>query len=402
MNIVLSVLVVVLAVVVAVLVLRSRTPMPPAEVTPPAPAVDPAVLQAEVARTVSSALTDALTRMNDEARKTREETIRLATDMVTKAGSEQIGSKSDLIDQRLSSVAEQVTKKMGEIDRALLDLRESTSKQYGTVEQAVAALTQRTDKLNDVLSSSQARGQWGERLAEDMLRAAGFVEGINYSKQSIIDGGGRPDYRFDIPPDRVLFMDVKFPLDKYAEYVEATTDSARTAAQDAFIKAVRSHADILAKRDYIDKSTDNTLDYVLMFVPNESISGFVHESDPTLIDYALARKVVLCSPLTLYAFLVVIRQAADAFHTERTAAEIMQFVNLFHKEWEKYTAAVEKVQKSFQTLEADLVSINTAGTRYNKLNAQVKKIEKLRTKQGIPELAAPSDDDVIDADELDD
>ena len=401
MNIVLSVLVVVLAVVVAVLVLRSRTPIPPVELTPPAPAVDPAVLQAEVARTVSSALTDALTRMNDEARKTREETIRLATDMVTKAGSEQIGSKGDLIDQRLSSVAEQVTKKMGEIDRALLDLRESTSKQYGTVEQAVAALTQRTDKLNDVLSSSQARGQWGERLAEDMLRAAGFVEGINYSKQSIIDGGGRPDYRFDIPPDRVLFMDVKFPLDKYAEFVSAPTEQLKTAGKNEFIRAVKDRVVELAKRDYVDKSADNTVDYVLMFIPNESISGFVHEADPTLIDFALERKVVLCSPLTLYAFLAVIRQATDAFHTEKTAAEIMQLVNLFQRQWDDYTKAVDKVEKSFQTLEADLASINTSGTRYNKLNAQVKKIEKLRKRQGVPELAV-ADGEIVEADDEND
>lgn len=400
MNTVLLVVVIVLLAVVAFLLVRSKQPAPIA--APTAPPVDPATITADVSRTVNEALSSALRQLDERARLDREEAIKLASDMVAQKGGEQIGARASLIEQGLKQVQDQVSTRLVEIDRAIHDLASRNTNQYDKMGEAVAALTQRTENLNRVLSNSQARGQWGERLAEDMLRAAGFVEGINYDKQTIIDGGGRPDYRFSIPPDRVLYMDVKFPLDKYAEYVEATTDATRTAAQDAFVKAVRSHADILAKRDYIDKSADNTLDYVLMFVPNESISGFVHESDPTLIDYALARKVVLCSPLTLYAFLVVIRQAADAFHTERTAAEIMQFVNLFHKEWEKYTAAVEKVQKSFQTLEGDLASINTAGTRYNKLNAQVKKIEKLRTKQGIPELAAPSDDDVIDADELDD
>ena len=400
MNTVLLVVVIALLALVAFLLVRAKQPAPIA--APSTPPVDPAVITADVSRTVNEALSSALRQLDERARLDREEAIKLASDMVAQKGGEQIGARASLIEQGLKQVQDQVSTRLVEIDRAIHDLASRNTNQYDKMGEAVAALTLRTENLNRVLSNSQARGQWGERLAEDMLRAAGFVEGINYDKQTIIDGGGRPDYRFSIPPDRVLYMDVKFPLDKYAEYVEATTDSARTAAQDAFIKAVRSHADILAKRDYIDKSTDNTLDYVLMFVPNESISGFVHESDPTLIDYALARKVVLCSPLTLYAFLVVIRQAADAFHTERTAAEIMQFVNLFHKEWEKYTAAVEKVQKSFQTLEADLASINTSGTRYNKLNAQVKKIEKLRTKQGIPELAAPSDDDVIDADELDD
>ena len=258
------------------------------------------------------------------------------------------------------------------------------------------------DNLNDVLSNSQARGQWGERLAEDMLRAAGFVEGVNYEKQATIDSGGRPDFRFDMPPDRVLFMDVKFPLDKYSEFVGATDDSVRSAARRSFVVAVRGHVDTLARRDYVNNSADNTLDYVLMFVPNESISGFVHESDPDLIDYALSKKVVMCSPLTLYAFLVVIRQAADSFHTEKTAAEIMQYVNLFQKQWGEYTAAVDKVEKTFETLLDQIASINTDGTRFKKLRAQVKKIEKLRTKQGIPELPVdPAEDADADAEDAD-
>jgi len=396
MNTVLLVVVIVL--LAAAVVLQLRTKQHPVVEQPVTPAVDPALLQAQLSQSVSTALADALERLNDEARKTRDETVQL----VTKAGVEQIGAKGEMINQSLTNVADQVAKKMSEIDQALTSLRESTSKQYGTVEQAVAALTRRTDKLNDVLSSSQARGQWGERLAEDMLRAAGFVEGVNYSKQATIDGGGRPDYRFDIPPDRVLFMDVKFPLDKYAEYVAADTDQHKAVTKDAFIRAVKDRVIELAKRDYVDKASDNTVDYVLMFIPNESISGFVHEADPKILDFALERKVVLCSPLNLYAFLAVIRQATDAFHTEKTAAEIMQIVNRFQKQWDDYLKAVDKVEKSFHSLESDLASINTGGTRFRMLSAQVKKIEKLRQKQGIPELPAALDDDVVDAEEIDD
>ncbi len=396
MNTVLLVVVIVL--LAAAVVLQLRTKQHPVVEQPVTPAVDPALLQAQLSQSVSTALADALERLNDEARKTRDETVQL----VTKAGVEQIGAKGEMINQSLTNVADQVAKKMSEIDQALTSLRESTSKQYGTVEQAVAALTRRTDKLNDVLSSSQARGQWGERLAEDMLRAAGFVEGVNYSKQATIDGGGRPDYRFDIPPDRVLFMDVKFPLDKYAEYVAADTDQHKAVTKEAFIRAVKDRVIELAKRDYVDKASDNTVDYVLMFIPNESISGFVHEADPKILDFALERKVVLCSPLNLYAFLAVIRQATDAFHTEKTAAEIMQIVNRFQKQWDDYLKAVDKVEKSFHSLESDLASINTGGTRFRMLSAQVKKIEKLRQKQGIPELPAALDDDVVDAEEIDD
>jgi DNA recombination protein RmuC len=254
----------------------------------------------------------------------------------------------------------------------------------------VKTLSQRTESLNEVLSNSQARGQWGERLAEDMLRVAGFIEGVNYHKQGQIEGGGRPDYRFTMPPDRVLFMDVKFPLDKYVEYLNADSDQQRDVAKHSFVRAVSGHVDALAKRDYIDRSEHNTIDYVLMFVPNESISGFVHEVSPALIDQALERKVVLCSPLTLYAFLVVIRQAADSFHTERTAADVMKLVNNFDKQWTEYTKAVDAVADNFRKLNDSLESIVPGGTRFKKLSVPVRAIDKLRRSQGIPELE-PSD-----------
>jgi DNA recombination protein RmuC len=219
-----------------------------------------------------------------------------------------------------------------------------------------------------------------------MLRAAGFVDGVNYTKQDINAAGGKPDFKFNMPPNRVLYMDVKFPLDQYSAHFNAETDALRTASKAEFVKAVKGHVDALAKRDYVMNSKEEALDYVLMFVPNESISGFVHEADPTLIDYALDKKVVLCSPLTLYAFLVVIRQATDSFHTEQTAATIMQQINKFSKEWVKYAAAVDQVQATFTKLQDEIDSISNGGTRFNKLNKPVKDIEKLRKNQGIPEF----------------
>jgi len=399
MNIIIITL---LVVAIALMAISLRKPT-----ASPSSVTGESLSKTDIESALASAQAEALTRMMDqmrhereaiadEARKAQADLLNLATESIVRQGVDQFGTKAEAIDKGLRTVADQVTSRMQEIDRAINELRESSSRQYGTVEQAVANLSIRTENLRDVLSNSQARGQWGERLAEDMLRAAGFLEGINYQKQSTIDSGGRPDYRFDVPPNRVLYMDVKFPLDKYSEYITTDDDVVRATAQKSFVAAVKGHVDALAKRDYINNSSDNTLDYVLMFVPNESISGFVHESDPTLIDYALERKVVLCSPLTLYAFLVVIRQAADSFHTEKTAAEIMQYVNLFQRQWKQYTEAIDKVEKIFESLQDQLASINTDGTRYKKLNAQIKKIEKLRTKQGIPELTAVADDDPVD------
>ena len=365
-------------------------------VVTPAPAIDSTALKADLSNTVADALNAALTQITNQARADREESIRMATELITKASNDQLGGRADVINNTMLGVKSEVASQLKKIDEALNTLRESSATQYGNMENAVSVLSKRTENLNDVLSSSQARGQWGERLAEDMLRKAGFIEGINYEKQEIINGGGKPDYTFKMPPDRVLYMDVKFPLDKYAEYINAESEALKAQAKIAFLSAVKGHVDTLAKRDYVDKSNDNTIDYVLMFVPNESISGFVHEVSPSLIDDALDRKVVLCSPLTLYAFLVVIRQAADSFHTEQTAATIMQKVNQFGKEFEKYSKSVDEVSKLFNKLQEELDSIGTGGTRFKKLNVPVKAIETLRKNQGIPELEASEAD--LDAD----
>lgn len=389
-------IVLVLVLGVALVRLQRQNHIPTAE----APSIDSTGVADELSRTVRTELAHAMNTLADRSTKDREEALKLGADLIARAGGEQLGQRADIIDTSMKAMQDSVTGRLSELNLALQSLRSDNDKQLSSVETAVTALAKRTENLTDILSNSQKRGQWGERLAEDMLRAAGFLEGVNYEKQKQIDGGGRPDYRFDMPPDRVLFMDVKFPLDKYAEYISATDEGLRSLAKDAFIRAVRGHVDTLAKRDYIDKATENALDYVLMFVPNESISAFVHEASPDLIDWALDKKVVLCSPLTLYAFLVVVRQASDSFHTEKTAVEIMQQIKKFEKEFDKYTESVEKVKKNFTALTASIGEISVGGTRHNKLSVPVRDIDNLRKRRGIPELEA-ADDDIIDA-ELDD
>lgn len=398
----LAVLAAVLVVVVLVYLRGSRPTV--AEPTPPAPPLDVAGLRREmseeisrtVRETVNAGLTEVMGHLTETARKDREEAMRHATEAVVTRGSEQFGQKAAEIDSTLKNITDSFSERLKTLSTELSRLQETNNQQYTSVEKAVEALATRTENLREVLSSSQKRGQWGERVVEDMLRAAGLTETVNYTKQDVNDAGGRPDYKFMMPPNRVLFMDVKFPLDKYAEHFSAETDALRAQARVDFVKAVKGHVDALAKRDYVNNAKEEALDYVLMFLPNESISGFVHEADPGLIDYALDKKVVLCSPLTLYAFLVVVRQATDSFHTEKTAADIMQQINKFHKEWENYSKAVAEVKDAFQKLSDRIDSIGVGGTRFKKLNVPVREIEKMRKQQGIPELEAGLPDDVDD------
>lgn len=378
----------VLLTAVVSLLLRQRTGAAAAAGTPSGLVAD------EVSRAVAAALDTALQRLDVQARTGREETIRLATEQITRAGGDELGKRAAVIDTAMRGVQQAIGERMAAIDAEVKRLRELNAEKFGHVDTAVRELAQRTSDLNRVLSNSGARGQWGERMAEDLLRSAGLVEGVNYEKQDTIAGGGRPDYTFKLPPNRVLYMDVKFPLDSYAKFVEAADDTSRAMLRTEFIKAVRDRVKELEKRDYVNATDHATLDYVLLFVPNESINGFIHESDATLIDWALQRKVLLCSPLTLYAFLGVVRQATDSFHTEETAARVMQLVGQFKVQFQKYVDELTKVKKRFDAMHEEVESLTT-GTRYKALLREAKRIDEVRVAQGVPELSV-GDQPLID------
>lgn len=401
MEVALLVVVIVLIAAVAALLYRQQSGAPSTNIgVADTNSIDTAVLREDLSRelshtvnaTVAHTVNQAMAQLSERARLDREESIKIAAESIAKSGGEQLGTRAEVIDTTLQNLAAQMGQRLDALNTELNQLRQVNNTQYDNVGKAVEALARRTDNLNEILSNSQKRGQWGERIVEDMLRAAGFIENVNYSKQDTNIVGGRPDYKFMMPPNRVLFMDVKFPLDRYAAHFSAETDALRDQAKSEFVKAVKGHIDALAKRDYINNAKEEALDYVLMFLPNESISGFVHEADPKLIDYALNNKVVLCSPLSLYSFLVVVRQATDSFHTEQTADSIMQQINKFHGEWDKYVKAVEDVKETFDKLNHKIDDISTGGTRFKKLSVPIREIEKMRTKQGIPELG---DDDLF-------
>jgi DNA recombination protein RmuC len=238
-------------------------------------------------------------------------------------------------------------------------------------------LTATAGALREVLASPKARGQWGERMADDILRLAGLVEGASYVKQRATPHGTIPDVTFLLPKDRVLHMDVKFPIDNYARHIESGDDATRVA----FLKDVRARVKELGGRGYVDPA-GGTLDYVLLFLPNESIYGFVHEHDPALIDEALRRKVVLCSPLTLYAVLAVVRQAADAAALEATSGEVLAVLGVFTQEWDRFCESLDKVGRAVDAIERAYGEL--AGTRRRALERPIARVEELR-RTGVPQ-----------------
>ena len=298
-------------------------------------------------------------------------------------------SKKEIIDSTLNEVRSEVRTELTALRELVNTLGASSARQFGQVETALAAhaevtghLQQSASSLREALSSSQARGQWGERMAEDVLRLAGFHENVNYVKQTQIEGStGRPDFTFPMPKGQQIFMDVKFPMASYLKYLEAQTDAERGAHLQAFLRDVRLRVRELSKRDYAGEG-GQAVDYVLLFLPNEQLTGFIHEHDAQLLDDAMEQKIVLCSPLTLFAFLGVIRQAFDNFAIEQTSDEIMQLLGTFGKQWDKYTSQVDKVKRQLDTVTKSFDDL--AGTRRRQLERPLRQIDDLRRERGLP------------------
>jgi DNA recombination protein RmuC len=297
-----------------------------------------------------------------------------------RAGAELDGKKS-LIDQQLGSMGAE----LGKVSDLLRGIERDRRQTFGELanelrrqHEGLNALTENTQQLREVLASTKVRGQWGERMAEDVLRLAGFVEGVNYRRQATLDNAGRPDFTFLMPNGLLMHMDVKFPLDNYVRYLEASNDVERTRHRDQFLRDVRDRVKELTTRGYLD-ATDETVDCLLLFIPNEQVYAFVHEHDTAILDDALRRKIVLCSPLTLYAILAVVRQAVDNFRLERTSNEILALLHDFSLQWEKYAAQLDKVQARFDGVAKEYATLMT--TRHRALQRPLDKIESLRCEE---------------------
>ena len=241
---------------------------------------------------------------------------------------------------------ESINNRLGEFERTVTDFRVESASQSVRIGTELERVAREADKLNAVLANPNARGEWGERLAEDVLRAAGFQEDVNYTKKTKQPGGEEPDFTFDMPNELRLHMDVKLPIVNYQKFIEASDESQREKARRGFVRNVDDMVRDI--RGYAD--LDDSIDVVLMLIPNESVYAFMHEADPRAVDKALRHRVVLCSPLTLFSVLAIIRRAIENFRLERRSGEILKCLVAFQEEWSTFTEHLDKTNSQFKTL----------------------------------------------------
>lgn len=279
----------------------------------------------------------------------------------------------------LAALTDSLTSGLEEVRGLMSTLQDQggqTKEKLENVANANTALAEATSQLQTLLANSSKRGAWGERMAEDVLRAAGLAENINYRKQTQVANGKRPDFTFLLPEDKVLHLEVKFPLENYRLYAEAESEREVEHYLKEFIKNAKEAITSTAKRGYAE--AEDSVGFVLLLIPMESVWSFIVQHDKgKLLKDAETAKVVLCSPTTLFPILMMIRSLMDTFQMVAHGQEIIKAVSEFEHQWGQYSTIVTQVETRLKSLVTAVEELT--GARTKKLQKSVNAMSALRT-----------------------
>jgi len=247
-------------------------------------------------------------RLNAELMDARGQIRVLESDRASLQG-EQSTAKS--MDDRLEPVRQALEglrrqTQQAEVERAksAAELRthiEGVQRNYTSLESA-------TRQLVAAMSSGQSRGQWGEMQLEQLLEHSGLVEGVHFRRQDTRtseSGGARPDVVIDLPGGGEILIDAKFPFDAYWKAIKADDDEQIQAHLRKHADDVLARAKELSSKRYWESSTSP--DFVVMFLPLESLLSSALECNGLLLEEVFARNVVLATPTTILGMLRTIQ-----------------------------------------------------------------------------------------------
>ena len=275
-------------------------------------------------------------------------------------------------------------------------------------------LVNQTRAIAGALASSQTRGKFGEAALEQLLQGAGLIEGEHFTRQRSAEktesSGAIPDITINMPGGSVLYIDSKFPFERFYEAFETEEVDARKELLALHTKDLLKHIEALSKRKYAERGASP--DFVILYAPVDSIFTEALRSDPALLDKAFALNVTIATPTSMMALLRTVgylfsrnRVATNAAEIQELAAKFLKDVSSLH---EKIITVGDRLKS---TLKAYNELIPTAETTVLSAAKKMRSLEVSgKALKPIPELSenvrqlhsklAPGDDDFIEVDEV--
>jgi DNA recombination protein RmuC len=299
------------------------------------------------------ALADAALRSNqsaflDAARST------LETTRVEMSGD--LAQKQTAIEGAVGGMVQPLADSLVRLEAHVRELERAREKAYGSLGEQVQTLARETATLSTALRSPHIRGRWGEVTLRRVAELAGMVHNCDFEEQETRQGDGvriRPDMTVRLPGGRTLVVDAKVPLTAYLDAVSAADDTSRKASLQRHSQQVAEHVRQLASKQYWNQFQPAP-ELVVLFLPGDHFFSAALECRPDLIEEALARKVVIATPVTLISVLKGIaygwnqeQLAENAEEIRRVASEMYDRVQLVQEHYSDTGRLLEKTVEAY-------------------------------------------------------
>jgi DNA recombination protein RmuC len=289
--------------------------------------------------------------------------------------------------QPLKESLEKVDNKVAEMEKTRAGAYGQLSEQLKTLASAQISLQAEAARLATALSATRTAGTWGELQLRRVVELAGMTAYCDFAEQVTPEAGGREraDLVVRLPGGQQIVVDAKAPNDAYREAASATDEATRALKLAEHAAKVRGHIDALGAKSYWEQFQPSP-EFVVLFLPGDQFLAGALQSDPTLIERAIGKKVLLATPASLIALL---KAAAYGWRQEAVSKNAAEIADLGRQLYDRIATYAEHFEKIGNALETATKSYNAAvGSLESGLIPGARKLSELGAKgaKNLPDI----------------